>query len=187
MRGFFQIGLVVMAGVGLAGPAMSGEFGVSELRAGVLAHSIDEPGPNGETLNFSRIQDLTFEVLFTSPDADVFRWLGSPRPNVGATINFGGLESMAHLGLTWHAPLFETPLFVEGTFGAAINNGAQTGASWPARNLGCSLMFYESVGVGVNVGEMTDIVLVAEHSSNANLCAVNRGLSNVGVKFGVKF
>ena len=39
-----------------------------------------------------------------------------------------GQDSMAHLGLTWQLPIFDTPIYLEGTFGAAVHNGALTGA-----------------------------------------------------------
>lgn len=167
--------------------ARAQEFGVSEFRAGVLAHSIDERGPNDELLNFSRWQDVSFELLFTSPDIEVFRWIGSPKPNIGATVNFGGLESMAHLGLTWQAQIFDSRFFVEGTFGAALHNGALEGVSRPARNLGCPLMFYEAAGLGMDVADNMRVMLAWEHSSSADLCDPNQGLTNIGVKFGYRF
>lgn len=185
MRRFFLLiaGLTVLA----TGAARAGEFGIDQLRAGVLAHSIDERGPNDEILNFTRWEDVTFEALFTSPDIDAFRWIGSPKPNIGATVNLNGRESMAHLGLTWQANLFDGPVFVEGTFGAAVHNGHLTGAAYPERDLGCSLMFYEAAGLGMNVTDRMDVMVSWEHSSSANLCAPNRGLTNVGVKIGYHF
>ncbi len=179
--------LLAGAGVGVAQ-----NFGISEFRAGILAHSVDEPGPGGVgpnsvVLNLSRIQDVGFDILFTSPDLDVFRWIGSPRPRVGATLNFGGLESMARFGLTWQVPLWDSAFFVEGTFGGAVHNGAFTGAVYPARNLGCMFQFYEAAGLGMNVSDTVNVVLELEHVSTADLCTPNRGLTNLGVKVGFKF
>lgn len=170
-----------------AGTACAQDFGLSELRAGILAHSIDERAPDGSLLNFTRWQDVSLEVLFRSPDADVFRWIGSPKPNLGATLNTGGLESMVHLGLTWQVPVFDTGFFVEGTFGAALHNGANGGAAYPARDLGCALHFYEAAGVGWNVTDNMNVMVAWEHASSANLCAPNRGLTNIGVKAGYRF
>jgi len=163
------------------------DFGISEFRAGVLLHSIDENGPNGELLNLTRLQNINFEVLFRSPDMDAFRWIGSPRPIIGLTANLGGLESMAYAALTWQVPLFESAFFIEASFGAAISNGALSGAVFPARNLGCSLNFYESGAIGMNIDDNITILLSLEHASNAKLCSPNRGLSNLGVKLGYKF
>ena len=163
------------------------DFGISEFRAGVIAHSVDDVGPNGEALNFTRPADINFEVLFRTPELDVFRWLGYPRPALGVNINTGGLESYVRLGLTWHLPVFETPFYVEGTFGGLLHNGATGPAIWPARPLGCSLLFYESVGVGANISDRLTVTALLEHSSNANLCPPNRGMTNMGVKIGYKF
>ncbi|MCF6302467.1 MAG: acyloxyacyl hydrolase [Devosiaceae bacterium] len=181
----FIFGLMfISAGTGFA----HGQgFGISEFRAGVMLHSIDEPGPNGEVLNFSRLQDVSFDVLFTSPDIDVFRWIGSPRPRLGATVNFAGLESMVRLGLTWQVPLWDSAFFIEGTFGAAVHNGVLDGAVFPARNLGCLLQFYEAGGLGMNVSDNMTVVLEIEHASTAELCTPNKGLTNLGVKVGFKF
>ncbi len=162
-------------------------FGISEFRAGVLAHSIDDVGPNGEMLNFTRPVDLSFEILFRSPQIDAFYWIGSPRPVLGANLNTGGLESFVRLGLNWHVPLFDSPFYVEGTFGGMVHNGALTSATYPARPLGCSLLFYESAGVGANVADNMTVTAFLEHSSSANICNPNRGLTNAGVKVGIRF
>ncbi len=160
---------------------------ISEFRAGVLFHSVDRPGPNGEALNLTRFEDISFEVLFASPDVDVFRWIGSPRPNFGATINLNGRESKIHLALTWQMQIFESNFFIEGSLGAALHDGAISGVSEPARNLGSRILFYEALGLGMNITNNMNIILFAEHASNANLVQPNNGLSNIGVKLGYKF
>jgi hypothetical protein len=184
-----RLGAVLSAAVllcGGAGAAAAQSFGLDEIRGGILAHSVDEPGPGGAVWNFSRIEDANVELLFTPPDA--LWWLGSPRPHVGATVNFGGLESMAYAGLTWTLPLFETPLFIEASFGAALANGAAGGAVAPARNLGCPLMFRESASLGYRFTPEASLMLTLEHASHAGLCGSdNRGLTNMGVRFGWAF
>jgi hypothetical protein len=165
-------------------------FGVSELRGGILAHSIDETGPVNifGVGNFSRIQDLNVELLFTPPDADFWRFIGNPRPHIGATLNFGGLESMAYAGVTWRVPVFDTPIFVEGGLGAAVSNGKLSGAVYPARNLGCPIMFHEQASVGYQITEHASAMLTFEHASHAGICGPNnRGLTNFGVRVGWTF
>lgn len=165
-------------------PASAGEFGLSEIRAGILAHSVDPFG----LPNLSRIQDANFEALFTAPYLDTFTWLdGELRISVGGTANFGGLESMAHLGLNWHVPLGDGPWWAELTLGGAIHNGALSGVVYPARNLGCPVLFYESGSIGYDVSESVSVMLTLEHASNGELCQPNRGLSNMGIRAGVKF
>lgn len=162
---------------------------VSELRLGLLAHDVHHaalPFKINEW-DVSDIEDVSFDVLFHSPDLDAFRWIGSPRPEVGATVNFAGRDSMAHLGLTWQLPVFETPFYLEGTFGAAIHNGALTGAPVGEKNFGCRVNFYERFGVGANVGENVTATLTYEHTSNNDWCDANDGLSNFGLRLGWKF
>lgn len=96
---------------------------VDEIRIGIHAHDVSYAAlPFKFDYDLSQIEDLSFDVLFTSPDIDAFRWIGSPRPDLGVTINLDGQDSLAHLGLTWHLPVFDTPFYVEGTFGGAVHN-----------------------------------------------------------------
>ncbi len=161
-------------------------LGISEIRGGVMAHSFDEPGPTSPSYDLSHIQDLNLEVLFQPlPTASWFP--GMVRPNVGATIDFGGLESQAYAGLSWKLPVLSSPLFVEAGFGGSINNGIRDGALAPARDVGCNVLFHEQLSVGYDISDNADIMLTGEHSSSANLCTPNRGLSNIGIRFGWKF
>lgn len=169
--------------------AHSSGFGLSEVRAGIFAHSVYSgffPVMPARWLGFTRIEDVNVELLFDLPDADFMHWIGSPRLNLGGTVNFAGRESMAHLALTWTVPVFDTPFFVEGTFGGAVNNSMLAASVAPARNMGCNIGFYESASIGVNVSEQASVMLTYEHSSNLDLCAPNAGLSNLGVRFGMK-
>lgn len=162
---------------------------VDEIRGGLAFHAIhytalpfmiSEWTPN-------RLEDVSFDVLFTSPDMDVFRWIGSPRPEVGATISLTGSDSLAHAGLTWQLPVFDTPFYLEGTFGAAIHDGYLTGAPAGRHNFGCRVNFYERFGVGMNVTEQVTATLSYEHTSNNEWCQANEGLSNLGLRVGWKF
>ena len=166
-------------------------FGISELRGGILAHSVDQAGGPVSlfgVIDMSRIQDANVELLFTPPDADFWRLMGNPRPHVGATVNFGGLESMVYAGLTWRVPVFDTPVFIEGGFGGAIHNGALTGAVPPARDLGCPFAFHEQVSLGYAFTQNLSAMLTLEHASHAGLCGtINRGLTNLGVRVGWTF
>jgi lipid A 3-O-deacylase len=162
---------------------------VDELRFGIHAHAV-----HNAMLPFlvnewdtSRVEDVSFDVLFKSPDIEAFRWIGSPRPEVGATISLGGRDSIAHAGLTWQLPIFDTPVYLEGTFGAAIHNGYLTGAPVGRANFGCRVNFYERFGVGMNIGDNATATLTYEHTSNNAWCEQNDGLSNFGLRVGWKF
>ncbi len=190
------VALLVLAAVSMsAGGALAQvytpeAFAISELRGGIMAHSVDETGAVNiaGVGNFGRIQDFNVELLFTPPTVDFWRLIGNPRPHIGATVNLGGLESMAYLGLTWRLPVFDTPIFIEGGFGGAVNNGTLSGAVFPARDLGCHVMFHEQASIGYQITANASAMLTFEHSSHAGLCGPNnRGLTNVGVRFGWTF
>ena len=88
-------------------------------------------------------------MLFTSPDMDAFRWIGAPRPEIGMTLNTDGRGQHCPCGPDLAvARLFDTPIYLEGTFGAAAHNGYLTDAPAGRRNFGCRVNFYERFGVG---------------------------------------
>jgi len=187
--------LVIVVGGGAAAVvggsvAQAQEFGISEIRAGIFAHKVTGgflPFDPNRWIGLGQIEDINVEILFSSPDNEFFRWLGSPRPRLGASFNIRGVESMANLGLTWQAQVFDTPFFVEGTFGVAVTNGALSGVVAPLSNFGCPVGFYEAASIGINVDENISVMITYEHTSNLNLCSPNDGLSNLGIRFGYKF
>lgn len=171
-------------------PATAQDIGISEIRGGLFAHSADEPGALFGLFDVSRLQDANVELLFDVPAMTEWVAWGELRPHLGATVNFAGLESMVYGGVSWTVPIAETPLFFEASFGAAVHNGS-TGpygtATYPARDLGCAFAFRESASLGVMVNDNASIMATVEHASNANLCQSNRGLTNMGIRFGYKF
>lgn len=162
---------------------------VDELRIGLNAHDVHHaalPFLVGEW-DTSRVEDVSFDVLFTSPDIDAFRWIGAPRPEIGATLNLAGRDSLVHANLTWQLPVFDTPFYLEAGLGAAIHDGALTGAEPGRKNFGCRVNFYERWGVGAHLGENATATVTYEHTSNNDWCEANDGLSNVGLRLGWKF
>ena len=173
-----------------AGVPSSGVFDiVDEVRIGGHFHGIywTMLPQNLQDWKWSRLEDVSFDVLFTSPDIDAFRWIGSPRPEVGVTLNIKGQDSLLHAGLTWQVPMFDTPIYLEGTFGAAAHTGYLTNAPQGQQNFGCRVNFYERFGIGANLTENATATLTYEHTSNAGLCQANSGLSNFGLRLGWKF
>lgn len=162
---------------------------LSEVRVGVMAHAAHPKWVAWDVslFNLNQVEDVSFDVLFRSPDIDAFRWIGSPRPNLGATINLDGQESMAHLGLTWQTHIFDSPVYLEGTFGVAVHDGVLTGPLGKLRPQGCRFQFYSAAGIGIDIDDRFTATLVYEHMSNAELCTPNYGLSNLGIKIGAKF
>ncbi|MCF6326004.1 MAG: acyloxyacyl hydrolase [Devosiaceae bacterium] len=188
--GYLAVFAFLLMNAAFSNVAQAQNFGVSEIRAGILAHKVTYgffPFNPDRWIGLEQVEDINVEILFFSPDIEFFRWMGSPRPRLGASFNIKGVESMVNLGLTWQAPIFDTPLFVEGTFGAALTNGALSGVSAPLSNFGCPVGFYTAASVGVNVDENISVMITYEHMSNLSLCSQNDGLSNLGVRFGYKF
>lgn len=180
---------VAACAVALTSGAASGQdFALDELRLGVFYHSAYSGFlPTGPHWDLSRLEDVKFAALFALPDFEALRWIGSPRLETGATLNFNGRENLIHANLNWQIPLFETPLYLELGFGAALTDGALQGAVAPARSFGCSLNFYDAAGIGANLSETMTLTVRYEHISNLDLCPPNAGLSNLGVMLGVKF
>jgi lipid A 3-O-deacylase len=159
----------------------------SELRLGTFGHNFTSTFESGSV-------DVNGELLFAKPLTSTDPWIDAllPRPHLGATINTGDKTSHAYAGLTWTVPLGER-FFVEGSFGASINNGLDG----PARRnphlvqdrapIGCNLLFRESASIGFNITQSWSVMGTFEHTSNAGLCDSNSGLSNAGVRFGYKF
>jgi len=182
-------------GAALAGLALScapaaaqDVFGLSEVRIGAQSHD----AYNGflpftsENYRFNGITDVSFDVIFRTPEVDAFRWIGSPRPRIGATVSLQGLDSIAHAGLLWQVPLGDV-FYLEAGFGAAINTGSLGETELPMRRFGCRIGFYESFGVGANLSPNATMTLTYEHTSNNGYCPYNDGLSNIGMRLGFKF
>lgn len=162
---------------------------VDELRFGLHAHDVHHAALPFlvQEWRLNQVEDVSFDILFTSPDLDAFRWVGSPRPEIGATVNLDGQDSLIHANLTWQLPVFDTPFYLEAGLGGAVHNGALTGAAPGRKNFGCTLNFYERWGVGAHIGENATATLTYEHTSNNGWCQQNDGLSNVGLRLGWKF
>lgn len=162
---------------------------LDELRVGGFFHNAYQGFlPTSPNWTLNTLSDIKFSALFASPEIDAFAWIGSPRPEIGATLNLSGFsESIVHANLNWQIPVFDTPLYLEVGLGAAVTNGALTGAAAPARNMGCSVGFYDAVGIGANLADNVSLTLRYEHVSNLEICSPNEGLSNLGLMLGVRF
>lgn len=168
-------------------------LGVSELRAGIMLHDV-ETSPfrplfaEPDSLDFSKWQNLNVEALFDLPDADLVRWLGSPRIGLGGSLNFVGKESYVRLSAVWHVPVFETGIFVEPMLGGTLHNGYHSNAPNGHRNLGCPFLFQYGVNVGYDFSDRLSAMVTVEHSSHLWLCGVqtNDGVNRAGLRLGWK-
>lgn len=158
---------------------------ISEIRGGVLNHDEGPFSRNKEEDN----PDINLEVLFVSPDALDVIW--SPRPHIGADINTGDDTSQIYAGLSWEWFLWRD-LFAGFSLGGALHDGETTlGATDPdkgkKKELGCSLLFRESVEIGWMVTPNHGLSFMLDHISNAKLCDENEGLENMGIRYGYRF
>jgi lipid A 3-O-deacylase len=151
----------------------------SEIRLGGLVH---DQGP------FSRNEedgfDANIEVLFVSPKFLEIVW--SPRPHIGGNINSEGDTSQAYIGLTWEWS-FWGGWFAGFSLGGAIHDGKLTTLRIDRKELGCRILFRESVEGGYRFGGRHSISGFLDHISNANICDNNEGLENYGIRYGYRF
>ena len=152
---------------------------LSEIRLGVLKH---DTGP------FSRTEEdgvnVNLELLFTSPGFLEAVW--SPRPHLGVSINTSGDTSQAYFGLSWEFDVWRD-LIVGFSFGGSVHNGETETDRTDRKELGCHLLFRESLELGWRFGEHHVITAFLDHISNANLCDKNEGMESVGVRYGYRF
>lgn len=167
-------------------PAAAGGGVIDEVKLGGLAHDVGflthhvETGP-----------DVNLEVLFTSPD--ILKVIGSPRPHIGGDINTNGMTGNGYFGLTWSATLIEgivnpdDGVFLNGSFGGAIQDGYIDTAPRGRKRLGSRILFRESLELGYQVTPMISVSAMLDHVSNADLGRHNAGITSAGGRIGFKF
>lgn len=152
---------------------------LSEIRLGVLIH---DEGP------FSRNEesgtDVNLELLFVPPG--YLRRIGSPRPHFGVTLNSSGDTSQAYLGLSWEWDFWRNG-FVGFSLGGAIHTGHLKSDAIVRKELGCRLLFRESVELGYRFKQKHAVSVYLDHLSNAGICDQNEGLENFGLRYGYRF
>jgi lipid A 3-O-deacylase len=152
---------------------------VSEVRLGFLIH---DQGPASH--NKEGGYDGNLEVLFTSPD--FLDMVGAPRPHFGGSVNSQGDTSQVYLGLTWEWEFFDAAFF-NFSFGGAYHTGEKTTDDRDKKELGCKVLFRESIDLGYRFADHHGVSVFLDHISNAKLCSENEGLENVGLRYGYKF
>jgi len=128
--------------------------------------------------------DINLEVLFPSPDFLDVIW--SPRPHLGLTAHSKADTNQAYLGLTWEWK-FWGDAFVDFSLGGAVHDGETTNASVDRKELGCSVLFRESLDLGYRFAGRHAVMASLSHISNAKLCDTNEGLENFGIRYGYLF
>jgi hypothetical protein len=156
-----------------------------EFRTGALYHAAGFLGPDTEAGGVDlNIEFLTPRLGLAQDTPWAFL---APRLVTGGTLNFDGKTSVAYAGLAWTLDI--TPeWFLEPTFGGAIHSGKLDVPNDSGRlSLGCRELFRPGLSSGYRLNENWSVILTWEHISNANLCARNNGLNDLGMKIGFTF
>ncbi len=164
-------------------PLRSGSGGlsgvVSEIRLGALVH---DEGPISQDVEDG--YDGNLEILFLSPDFLDIVW--APRPHLGATVNSGSDTSQVYTGLSWEWSFWGN-WFAGFSLGGSVHDGKLKTVRSDRKELGCRLLFRESVEFGYRFGGRHGMSLFLDHISNANICDRNEGLDNFGIRYGYLF
>ncbi|MFQ5564307.1 MAG: acyloxyacyl hydrolase [Parvularculaceae bacterium] len=172
----------------LSSTPAAAQFGINEIRGGVLTQSCCGQGSNKEQGG-----SINFEALFKSPK--FLSVIGAPRPLVGAAVaTDSDATSQIYGGLEWRIHITER-LFITGTGGATVHNGevdrfdpvADRNKASNTVFLGCRVLFRIGGDLGYEISGRLDVSAHWNHISNAELCSSNEGLDHLGARFGIKF
>lgn len=170
--------------------ARQGWHGLSEIRVGALYNDF---GPFSHQKEEGVLANL--ELLFVSPDFLDIIW--SPRPHIGTSLNTAGDTSVPfYAGLSWEWDFLDDWMWGF-SLGGAYHNGytklgtAPTDQTPPyaqrRKELGCSVLFRESLKLGYRFNEHHSLMAHFDHISNAKLCETNEGLESLGIQYGYRF
>lgn len=177
----FLISSILISSLAVIQPtngAITTHNGENQLKVGILKHDLSRI--KGFRPRHERSYNVHLEYSFNN-DYE-FLWA---LPHVGASVNVDGYTSALYTGLTWHITMGKK-FYLELTFGGAIHN-ANLKVERRRRALGSRLLFRESASLGFNINETHNISFIADHMSNAELAPPNHGLSDYGIRYGIKF
>lgn len=153
---------------------------IEQLTIGGGAQDIG-PFSNREEEGFS----INFEARFTPPEFFKYIWL--PQIIAGTSLSTAGDTSIVgYLGLQYEWDLWKG-LFAGFSTGGSYNNGFDTTDDPDRKELGCSLLFRQSINLGYRITEKVSFEGYYSHNSNASICEENESLEIVGVRTGYRF
>lgn len=189
----------------VAPPMSSSRSFVSEI---VLGGFIHDPGQDNNEAN---TWDVNLEIIFRKVTFATFenrylRFLFSPNPILGGSINNEDETHTAYIALNWQHQ-FENRLFLAGSFGFAVHTGnldqaerqcaPAEGCSLPGNRafvntgevtLGSRILFRESVELGYRVAQRHGISVYFAHMSNASIFDDdNDGMNFLGLRYRYAF
>jgi len=152
---------------------------LAEVSLGVLVHD-EGPFSNSKEEGY----DGHIELRFASPKFLDIIW--SPEPHIGANINSDGDTSQVFAGLSYEWNLWKG-LYAGISVGGAYHDGETDSHRADKKDLGCHLLFRESLTLGWQLTEHHKIAAIFDHISNAKICDHNEGLENLGVRYSYRF
>ena len=164
---------------------------ISELRGGVLNHDVIFPNrgslrmPNPFRQRAEGGVNLNGELIFVAPG--FLRYLGSPRPRLGGSINARDYTDNAYFDLDWDHQFTAGP-FVEGYLGLAWHDGKLRSGNPERLQLGLRVLFHLGLEAGWRFYRHHGLSLMWEHMSNGTLARRNnQGVDSIGVRYSYRF
>ncbi len=159
------------------------DWSVKEIRLGatasIQAKSTFESG-------FYPTVVLYFDPLDSANAATWGEKLLRPQLHAGLSVSSAGNASQVYAGFNWKVDITDR-LFLDLGFGGTVHNGDLDDDGTDGPKLGCSLLFHEYAAAGFRVTDRVDILATIDHSSNADLCDINDGISHAGLMLAYKF
>lgn len=153
---------------------------VHSIAGGVLAHDYG-------VFTDSNVEDgvdINVEIQFTEPRWRQWRWIGSPRPMLGANINTAGDTSRVYGGLYWDWYPVNDWWFLGAGLGLTVHTADFEDPDPDERDLGSPVLFHLAAETGVRLAPHHAVSVYVDHASHARLFDNdNEGLDTVGVRY----
>lgn len=163
--------------------SFAADWSLKEVRAGatasIQAKSTFESG-------FFPTVILYFDPLDSANAATWGEKLLRPQIHTGLSVSSAGNASQVFAGFNWKVDLTDR-LFLDVGFGGTVHNGDPDDDGTDGPKLGCSVLFHEYAAAGFRVTDKVDVLATIDHSSNADLCDVNDGISHAGLMLAYRF
>lgn len=169
----------------ITSPAVAGWL--DEAKVGVLAHDVGIFGHHVEGG-----ADINGELIFKSPD--FLKIIGSPRQDVGVSINTDNKTSFLYLDILNWQPMLSRDLLCPGDgiyvgafLGGAVHDGNLNHEFDSKKALGTRALYHLGVDLGYQINPVNSVEVYFAHLSNANASSHNPGINDIGIRMGFKF
>ncbi len=154
---------------------------LSEVKIGVMSHDVKN--------NLKRNHEKGYNIIAEYVASNNYEFLRA-LPHIGFSISDSNYTSNVYTGLTWKFFLKRLPfgdkLFIELTFGVAINN-SEIKTCKKRQAVGSHVLFRESLSVGAQINQTHNVSFMIDHVSNGRIIEPNPGITDVGIRYGITF